>query len=112
MHRKTRWLVAFGVTAVVFAVSLWVSGALLLPLWVKSDSDRWVIASSLGVALAALAGLWGAGFAQNQNEKASEIGEADEHDRSSYPARIQIRAEAKGNSRIYQAGGDQTVNDR
>lgn len=54
-----------------FGMSLWVCGALLLPLWLKSGADRWVVAAGLGVAVAALAALWGASWAGGQSEDSS-----------------------------------------
>ena len=112
MRHKVRWLIAFGVTAVICVISLWISGAYILPLWVKSDANRWVIASSIGVALGAVAALWGKTYAQSENKKNNEISASDEHSRDSFPTRMQLKAKAKGDSRIYQAGGDQTINDR
>jgi hypothetical protein len=41
MSRAGRWLVAVVVTMAAFGVSLWVCGALLLPLWLTSGADRW-----------------------------------------------------------------------
>lgn len=112
MNRKTRWLVAFGATVACFAVSLWVSETLILPLWVKNESDRWVIASSIGVALAALAGLWGADFAQAENERDLKISDQDKNGTGSRASQIHIKAKAEGNSKINQAGGNQIINDR
>jgi hypothetical protein len=109
MPQKVRWLVALGVTVAVLTISIWVSGAYLLPLWVNSGSDRWVIASSIGVALAAFAALWGAGFTQSENNTISEVGN---HSEISPPGQIHMKAKADGSGRIYQAGGDQTINDR
>ena len=71
MGRAARWLVAVGVMVAAFGVSLWVCGALLLPLWLKSGADRWVVAAGLGVAVAALAALWGASWAGEQPEASS-----------------------------------------
>ena len=71
MGRAARWLVACVVTVAVFGLSLWVSGALLLPLVLKSGADRWVVAAALGVAMAALAALWGAWFAGRPSEVSS-----------------------------------------
>lgn len=110
--RKVRWLMAFGVTSVVCVVSLWISGAFILPLWVKSDTNCWVIASSIGVALAAVAALWGKTFAQSENKETNDPSGSDEHSRASLPTGIQLKAKAEGDSRIYQSGGDQTINDR
>jgi len=68
MGRAGRWLVAVVVTVAAFGVALWVCGALLLPLWLKSGADRWAVAAGLGVAVAALAALWGASWAGGQSE--------------------------------------------
>jgi hypothetical protein len=68
MSRAARWLVTVLVTVAAFGVSLWVCGALLLPLWLKSGADRWVVAAGLGVAIAALAALWGASWAGGEFE--------------------------------------------
>jgi hypothetical protein len=54
-----------------FGVALWVCGALLLPLWLKSGADRWVVAAGLGVAVAALAALGCASWAGGQSEDSS-----------------------------------------
>ena len=59
------------VTMAAFGVSLWVCGALLLPLWLKSEADRWVVAAGLGVAVAALAALGSASWAGRQSEDSS-----------------------------------------
>ena len=58
MGLVARWLVAVVVTVAAFGVSLWLCGALLLPLVLKSGADRWVVAAGLGVAVAALTALW------------------------------------------------------
>jgi hypothetical protein len=71
MSRTVRWLVAAVVTVAAFGVSLWVCGALLLPLVLKSGADRWVVAAGLGVAVAALAALWGAWWAGREAEASS-----------------------------------------
>jgi hypothetical protein len=66
MRSTVRWMVAGVVTLAVFSAALWVSAAVVLPLWIKSDSDRWLVATSVSVALAAVAALWGAAFAQRE----------------------------------------------
>ncbi len=71
MSRSGRWLVAVVVTVAAFGVSLWVCGTLLLPLWLKSGADRWVVAAGLGVAVAALAALDCASWAGGQSEDSS-----------------------------------------
>lgn len=59
----SRWAVAVAATAMAFALATWVSGAFVLPLWVRDDADRWVIATAAGVVLGGLAGLWGKVYA-------------------------------------------------
>ena len=71
MSRAARWLVAVVVTVAAFGVSLWVCGVFLLPLWLKSGADRWVVAAGLGVAVAAQAALWGASWAGRHSEDSS-----------------------------------------
>lgn len=56
-------LVAAGVTVVAFAVPTVVCGVWALPWLVKDEGARWGAASALGAAVAALAVLWGQGFA-------------------------------------------------
>lgn len=63
MDRVGRWLVAGVSTVVVFAVSTWLCGALVLPLATEDPGIRWGIASALGATLAALAAAWGHSFA-------------------------------------------------
>lgn len=58
-----RWSAAALVVAGVFAVTVWVSGTFVLPLVLASSADRWVVAAGLGVAVAALAALWGQSWA-------------------------------------------------
>jgi hypothetical protein len=72
MDRAGRWLVAVVVTVAAFGVSLWVCGALLLPLWLKSGADRWVVAAGLGVAVAALAALGCASWAGQSEDSSSD----------------------------------------
>ena len=74
MSRAGRWLVAVVVTVAAFGVSLWVCGALLLPLWLKSGADRWVVAARLGVAVAALAALGCASWVGQSEESSSGSG--------------------------------------
>ena len=61
-------------TIVVFGVSTWVCGALLLPHVVSSPGIRWAVAPGCGVAIAALAALWGHSFATRQGSAASAAG--------------------------------------
>jgi hypothetical protein len=63
MDRGTRWLLAGVVTVAAFLVPTVVCGVWLLPTWLKDGPTCWAVASGLGVAVAALAALWGHGFA-------------------------------------------------
>lgn len=63
MSTSVRWLVAALVTAAAFAVPAWLCGAVLLPLAMTDGAARWGIATAAGLALAALAALWGQSFA-------------------------------------------------
>lgn len=65
-----RWSVAVLVTVAAFAVGTWVSGAIVLPGTVKDPAIRWSIAAAFGVAVAALAALWGHSF--STREQASD----------------------------------------
>jgi hypothetical protein len=47
------------VAIAAFGAATWLSGAFFLPLVMKSGADRWVVAAGFGVAVAALAALWG-----------------------------------------------------
>jgi hypothetical protein len=74
MSRTVKWLVAIVVTVAAFGLSVWVGGALLLPLWLKSGADRWAVAAALGTAVAALAALWGASWAGQAEDSSSGPG--------------------------------------
>lgn len=63
MKPLVRWLVASLVTVAVFAVLTAICGALVLPTVMKDPGSRWGVAGGLGVAVAALAALWGHSFA-------------------------------------------------
>ena len=54
-----RWCVVAGLATVVFVVVVWIAGALVLPSLLKDSADRWVVASSLGVAVTAVVAAWG-----------------------------------------------------
>ena len=58
-----RWLVASLVTITAFAMATLICGALILPTVMKDPGVRWGVAGALGVAVAALAALWGHSFA-------------------------------------------------
>jgi hypothetical protein len=62
-----RWAVAVLVTIAAFAVATWVCGAFVLPM--RDGAVRWGIASGLGVAVAALAALWGHSYATAEFEQ-------------------------------------------
>jgi hypothetical protein len=72
MARTARWWVAGFVTVAAFAVAAWVTGALLLPTVMRSAADRWAVAAGLGVAVAALAALWGHSWAARDVEMTSD----------------------------------------
>ena len=73
MGQLGRWAVAGLVTVVSFVAVTWIAGALVLPSMLSDGAVRWGLASSLGVALATLAALWGHGFASGSE---SEPGQA------------------------------------
>jgi 4-amino-4-deoxy-L-arabinose transferase-like glycosyltransferase len=62
-----RWAVAVLVTIAAFAVATWVCGAFALP--VRDGGVRWGIAGGLGVAVAALAALWGHSYATAEDQQ-------------------------------------------
>jgi hypothetical protein len=69
MTRPTlRWAVAVAVTIATFAMATWVCGAFVLPM--RDGGARWGIAGGLGVAVAALAALWGHSYATAEHEQA------------------------------------------
>lgn len=72
MRRTVRWWVAGLVVVAAFGAATWVSGVFVLPLVMKSEADRWVVAAGLGVAVAALVALWGQSWATR--ESAGELG--------------------------------------
>jgi hypothetical protein len=65
-----RWCIAGLATAAVFAAGTALSGLVILAPLVRAAADRWVIASGLGVAVAALAALWGASWAGAEDRQA------------------------------------------
>lgn len=76
VRRTARWWAAALVTIVVFLATTWVAGVFLLPLVMKSDADRWVVAAGLGVAVAAFAALWGHSWAGGESQSQAEPGTA------------------------------------
>jgi hypothetical protein len=72
-----RWVLAALVTVAAFTLSTWVCGAFVLPM--RDGAVRWGIAGGLGVAVAALAALWGASYAtaeQEHEQPAAETAQA------------------------------------
>lgn len=68
MTRPTlRWAVAASVTIAAFAAATWICGAFVLPM--RDGAARWSIASGLGVAVAALAALWGHSYATAEHQE-------------------------------------------
>lgn len=63
MKRWVRWLLAVLVTIVAFVVPALICGILVLPTFMKDGNIRWGVATAVGLALAALAALWGQSFA-------------------------------------------------
>lgn len=106
MGRAARWLVAAGTTLAVFAVFLWVSGVFILPFWIKSGSDRWVIATGAGLAIGALAALWGVSFARREQQGDGEVVDA------SRAVDVDMEAEASDYGQVNQAGRNQTIGAR
>jgi hypothetical protein len=71
VNQVIRWCAAGLITAAVFSAGTVICGLLVLPLVLRSLADRWVVASALGVAVAALAALWGASWAEEGNRQAA-----------------------------------------
>jgi hypothetical protein len=62
-----RWSVAWSVTVLAFAAGTWACGVVVMPLMTRDPVIRWAVAPALGVAVAALAALWGQSFAAGEN---------------------------------------------
>jgi hypothetical protein len=67
MRRIVRWWVAGLVAIATFCMATAVSAVLVLPMVMQSDSDRWVVAAGLGVAVAAVVALWGQSWATRES---------------------------------------------
>jgi hypothetical protein len=63
-----RWSVAGLVTVFTFSTATWICGALVLRTMMKDPAVRWGVAAGLGVAVAALAALWGESFANGEKK--------------------------------------------
>jgi hypothetical protein len=94
MSRFVRWGAAGLATVSAFGVSAWVCGALVLPPLVRSAGDRWGLAAGLGVAVAALAALWGSQWAGRDVTDEDAGGKAADERGSSRS--ITIRGDNKG----------------
>jgi len=106
MMRGFCWLLATAVTLAVFCIVLWLSAVLMLPLWVSSAGDRWVIGVGMAGAAAAVAALWGASIAGREPAEKSEDATAG----SVAGARnVWMNASATGGT-VNQVAGDQTIN--
>jgi tetratricopeptide (TPR) repeat protein len=92
--RSARWGLAVGATVAAFALPTWLCGVWILASAIPDDGQRWGVASGLGVALAALAALWGYGFATNDRP------EFEEH---AVPQRLDVQASG---TRAVAVGGD------
>jgi hypothetical protein len=102
MGGMARWSVAVLVTAAAFGVGAWISGAFLLPAVMKSGADRWVLAAGMGVAVAALAALWGHSWARREGEASPGRGA------QSAGSAAAASPAAGGERSITAAGGDIT----
>lgn len=72
MKQFARWLVAALVTVAAFSVATWACGVLILLTLTRDPGVRWGISASVGVAVSALAALWGHGFASRASEAADQ----------------------------------------
>jgi hypothetical protein len=66
MKPANRWLVAVLSTVAAFVAGTWICGAVVLSGVMKDSATRWGIAGAFGVAVAALAALWGHSFATSE----------------------------------------------
>jgi hypothetical protein len=98
MRQGLRWLVAVLVAVIATVVVLWVAGAVVLPWWIKAESDRWVIAACVAAVVGGVVTAWGVSFAQRE-DKADGEPEPD----------VQMKGTASDRGRVNQAAGDQTI---
>src|SRR5580692_6614079 len=83
MKQIIRWFVAVLVTVAAFSAATWAS-QVILSLAIALDPDvRWGISGSVGVAVAALAALWGYGFASGEREATATEHPRDVHNQIS-----------------------------
>lgn len=76
MKQLTRWFVAALVTIAAFAVATWACEVFILLTLTRDPGVRWSISGGVGVAVSALAALWGHGFASEAREVAGQEGRA------------------------------------
>lgn len=81
-----RWSVALVVTVVGFALATGVCGALVLPPVMKDPAIRWGVTGGLGVAVAALAALWGHSFATGEHPAPAGSGNVPDKGLGTTPA--------------------------
>jgi hypothetical protein len=86
--RIVRWGLAGLVTVAAFAATTWICGALILPIMTPDPDIRWSIAGGAGLAVAALAALWGQGFATAPQENADRDGHAEIEDKTRESPRV------------------------
>lgn len=72
MERISKWWLAGLATLAAFSATTWICGALVLAAFRIDSPTRWGIAGGAGVAVAALAALWGASFASRSEDKTGE----------------------------------------
>lgn len=107
VSKVVRWFVAVVVTLLAFAVSTWVAGAIVLPHLVADHADRWVIAAGCGVAVAALAAMWGYRYA---TAEAADAPDACRPADLVVPAAGERSISVSGNLGGIASTGDNTVN--
>jgi hypothetical protein len=113
MRRSARWLVAWSVTAVAFAVFLWLAKVFSFSWEPRDQSDRWVIATAFasvmaGAVIAALG--WWAGR-EPPSQAGSRQPNATIHGGTSAPpeARIFGLTTHFGSGDINQSGGNMSI---
>lgn len=73
VKQLSRWFVAALVTVAAFSVATWACGVLILLTLTRDPGVRWSISGGVGVAVSALAALWGHGFASQAREAAKNL---------------------------------------
>ena len=107
VSRVLRWFVAILVTLAAFAVGTWAAGAIVLPHLVTDHGDRWVIAAGFGVAVAALAAMWGYRYA---TAEAADAPKADRPAEPVVPTAGERSISVNGNLDGIASTGDNAVN--